>query len=195
MTHPDHDVTVQAPAVSLRDVERLLQEHCQVRRAVVCVRPLPGEEQVIAYFVPEGLGPTVSQLRRHLEARLPAHLVPAVFVALDGLPLTAAGTVDYDALPPPNPVWAAFERKYVAPRTAVEAAIAEIWAEALLLDRVGIHDDFLEHGGDSLVGAQVVARLFERFQIQIPLESLFERGTIAELVEDFFAGVPERGGV
>ncbi len=77
---------------------------------------------------------------------------------------------------------------YVAPRNQVEGAIAEIWSEVLLLDRVGIHDDFLELGGDSLLGAQVVARLFERCGTQIPLESLFERGTIAELVEDFFAG-------
>jgi acyl carrier protein len=76
--------------------------------------------------------------------------------------------------------------RYTPPRTAVESALAEIWAEALLVDRVGLHDDFLELGGDSLVGAQLVARMYERLGIEIPLESLFQRGTIAELVEDYF---------
>lgn len=188
MTHHDRDDTgVQEQDVALRDIERMLQEHGKVQQAAVCMRQVQDEEQLVAYFVPEGLGPTVSELRTHLEGRVPAHLVPVLFVSIDALPLTSAGTVDRGALPAPNPAWAAFEQKYAPPRNPVEAAIAQVWAEVLLLDRVGIHDDFLELGGDSLLGAQVVARVFERFGTQIPLESLFERGTIAELVEDFFS--------
>jgi acyl carrier protein len=76
---------------------------------------------------------------------------------------------------------------YAPPRTPIELLLASIWAEVLMVDRVGLHDDFLELGGDSLVGAQVVARIYEQVGTEIPLESLFQRGTIAELVEDYFS--------
>jgi acyl carrier protein len=96
---------------------------------------------------------------------------------------------DRQALPSPDPELSVAERGYVAPRNPVEAAIAEIWTEVLMLDRVGIHDDFLELGGDSLIGGRVVSRIFERLGREIRLESLFERGTVADLVDDYFADV------
>jgi acyl carrier protein len=192
----DDHVTIRGQRVVLGEIESILQEHAKVRQVAVCVQQVDNEERLIAYIVAEGTSPTVNQLRTYLENRVPAHLVPSVFVSLDALPLTAEGTIDRAALPAPNPVWLAVEQNYVAPRNPVEAAIAEIWAEVLLVDRVGIHDDFLELGGDSLIGTQMVARLFEQFGTEIPLESLFERGTIAELVEDFFSETrPREEGV
>ena len=189
----DDQVSTRAHGVDLGEIERTLQEHSKVRQAVVCMQRVDNEDRLTAYLVPEGISPAVSQLRTYLEEHLPAHMVPSIFVSLDALPLTASGTIDHTALPPPNPVWSAVEQNYVAPRNPVEAGIAEIWAEVLLVDRVGIHDDFLELGGDSLIGAQVVARIFERFGTEIPLESLFERGTVAEIADDFFSDTRPRG--
>jgi len=123
---------------------------------------------------------------------VPPAMMPSVFVSLDRLPVTSDGAVDRGALPPPNPIWSAVEQHYVAPRNAVETTIAEIWAEALLVERVGIHDDFLELGGDSLIATQVVAKIWERLGTEVPFQALFERGSIAELSEEYFATATEQ---
>lgn len=175
---------------SLSEVESMLQEHADVR-AAVCVQQPDASQQVIAYVVADGIGPTPAQLRRRLEGRVSPELLPSVFVLLDALPLTPDGSVDHAALPPPNPVWAAIEQQrpaYVAPRNATETTLAEIMQEVLLVDTVGIHDDFIELGGDSLLATQTVALIYQRLNKEILLDSLFERGTIAELVEDYFSG-------
>jgi acyl carrier protein len=183
-------VTIGGHRFTLAEVERTLQDYGKVRAAVAAVQRVGDEDKLIAYIVAEGLSPTVNQLRSYLQDRVPAHMIPSVFVALDRLPLASDGSVDRAALPPPNPVWSAAEQSYVPPRNGVEAAMAQLWAEVLLLDRVGIHDDFLEIGGDSLLGTQLVAKLFEKFGTEIPLESLFEHGTIAEIAEAYFSDAP-----
>jgi surfactin family lipopeptide synthetase A len=177
------------------EIEAALRGHTHVRQVAVAMRPRGGEDTLVAYIVAEGISPTVGQLRSFLQDRLPPHLVPSLFVALDELPLTPDGAVDLAALPPITPVvTSAEETPYTPPRNDVEAAFAAIFAEALLVERVGIHDDFLDVGGDSLIATQIVAQIWERFQIEIPLQALFERGTIAALVDEFCAGVvmPEK---
>jgi acyl carrier protein len=122
-----------------------------------------------------------SALRAHLRRKLPDHMVPSVFVALDALPLTPNGKVDRKALPAPE--GRSEVGGYVAPRTPTEEALAAIWREVLRLDRVGIEDNFFELGGHSLIATRVVARVCDVFRVGLPLRALFERPTIAALCD------------
>jgi acyl carrier protein len=120
-------------------------------------------------------------LRSYLKERLPEYMVPSAFVLLDALPLTPSGKMDRRALPAPSTARPALGAAYVAPRTAVEELLAGIWAEVLGLERIGIHDSFFELGGHSLLATQVVARVRDAFRIDLPLRSLFEAPTVANL--------------
>ena len=104
--------------------------------------------------------------------------MPATFVLLDSLPLTPNGKVDRQALPEPEQLTS--DHEFVAPRTDAEEALAEIWAEVLGLDEVGVYDHFFELGGHSLLVTQTIARVRETFEIDLPLRTLFESPTIAE---------------
>ena len=119
-------------------------------------------------------------LRAHLRRWLPDHMIPSAFVRLDALPLTPSGKVDRKALPTPD-AEAVTRKAYVAPRTPQEATVAGIWAEILKLDRVGVHDNFFELGGHSLLAMQMMARLREALGVELPLRSLFEAPSVAEL--------------
>ena len=119
-------------------------------------------------------------LRELLRQKLPEHMVPSDFVFLTTLPLTANGKVDRNALPAPDRSRSQTEA-FRAPRNNIEWQLAEIWAEVLRLDEVGIDDNFFRLGGHSLLATQVISRVRERFKIQVPLQHLFEFPTIAEL--------------
>ncbi|HEY0607350.1 MAG TPA: amino acid adenylation domain-containing protein, partial [Herpetosiphonaceae bacterium] len=122
-------------------------------------------------------------LRRYLQSRLPDYMVPAAFVTLDVLPLTANGKLDRAALPTPELGGASLDASFVAPRTPIEELLVGIWADVLRLDRVGVFDNFFELGGQSLIAAQLMARVREACQVEIPLRALFERPTIAGLAD------------
>ena len=106
--------------------------------------------------------PTTNELRSFLKQKLPEYMVPSAFVFLDTLPLTPNGKVDRKALPAPDQNRPEAEESYVAPRTPVEELLAEIWAEVLKLDKVGVHDNFFELGGHSLLATQVISRVRKR---------------------------------
>jgi aryl carrier-like protein len=106
-------------------------------------------------------------------------MVPSHFVALDALPLTPHGKVNRAALPPPGRAGA--ERRVVAPRTPIETALSEIWAEVLGCGPVGVEDDFFDLGGDSLLAMRLLARLRIAFRVDVPLRALFEAPRLAEL--------------
>ncbi|MCB0197255.1 MAG: amino acid adenylation domain-containing protein, partial [Anaerolineae bacterium] len=122
------------------------------------------------------------QLQAYLVEKLPDYMVPAHFVILPKLPLTANGKIDRRALPAPN-VRNSFEQEFVAPRTPFEIAVAAIWADLLELHQVSIHDDFFEVGGDSLLATRLVTRIRDEFRIELPLRSLFEWPTVAGLAD------------
>lgn len=183
----DENVKFRGHRIALKEIEDLLKEHGNVRDVAVALQPVGEEDKLVAYIVAEGMGPTVSQLRSYLQDRVPAYMLPSQFVSVDSLPRTGVGKVDRKALPAPEPVRPVGAEAYAEPRNTTEAAIADIWAEVLLLDRVGIYDDFLDLGGDSLIASQVVARIWESLGTEIPIEALFERGTIAAIWEQFFA--------
>jgi amino acid adenylation domain-containing protein len=127
-------------------------------------------------------GRLVPELRSFLAERLPDYMVPARFVLLDALPLTPNGKLDRAALPAPDGVRLEAVADYVAPRVPLEGELAEIWAELLDVDEVGVHDDFFtELGGHSLLATQLVSRLRETFEIDLPLRALFEAPTVARL--------------
>jgi acyl carrier protein len=122
----------------------------------------------------------VPQLRRYLEQKLPEYMVPSAFVVLETLPLTANGKVDRRTLPMPD--WVKpMAGAYLAPRSPVEETLFGIWAELLRLKQVGIHDNFFELGGHSLLATQMASRVRDAFGVEVPLRSLFEAPTIAQL--------------
>ena len=118
-----------------------------------------------------------------MREKLPDYMIPSAFVLLDALPLTPNGKVDRRALPAPDPVQAELRHDYVAPRTATEKRVAEIWADLLYIDKVGIHDNFFDLGGHSLLATQVMSRLRETFNVEVRLRTLFEKPTLAGLAE------------
>jgi amino acid adenylation domain-containing protein len=181
----DEQVKVRGFRIEPGEIEARLAEHPAVREAVVLVREdAPGDRRLVAYVVGDpAAGADV--LRAHLSERLPEYMVPSAFVALKALPLTPNGKVDRKALPAPD--FASAEGRYVAPRTPVEEVLAEIWAEVLRLERVGVEESFFELGGHSLLATRVVSRIREVFGVEVPLRALFEGPTVAQLagrVED-----------
>jgi len=137
----------------------------------------------VAYVVanPQGPAPAPGPLRASLKQKLPEYMVPGIFVMLENLPLTPNGKVDRRALPEPEQTRPELGNPYMAPRTPVEQVLADIWAKVLRVEKVGVHDDFFELGGESLLATQVIFRAREVLQTDLPLQALFENPTIAEL--------------
>jgi amino acid adenylation domain-containing protein len=184
----DHQVKIRGFRIELGEIETLLRRHPGVGAAVVAVREdESGHKQLAAYVVSaDGQAPAPGDLRAHLAAFLPDYMVPAAFVMLDRLPLSPNGKVDRRALPAPD-AGPQTSAGYTAPRTDTEILIAEIWADVLGVDRVGIHDNFFELGGDSVRSLGVAARAKAAFDVALtPREVLVTRTVagLAELVEE-----------
>ncbi|HEX2191399.1 MAG TPA: amino acid adenylation domain-containing protein, partial [Longimicrobiaceae bacterium] len=186
----DFQVKVRGFRVEPGEVEAALREHPEVREAVVMARPdAAGEPRLVAWTVAAGAeAADPAELRRHLSERLPAHLVPSAFVAVDALPLTPSGKVDRRALPAPEGTAGA--REYVAPRDTVEELLAATVAEVLGLPRVGVHDSFFEIGGHSLLATRVVSRVRKLFGVELELRTLFEAPTVEQLAAHLSALLP-----
>jgi thioester reductase-like protein len=180
----DHQVKVRGYRIEMGEIEVALTGHPSVGQAVVVAHRVNSSEATLAaYVVPAKAGkePDPNQLRTFLRQSLPEYMIPSAFVTLDALPLTPNGKVDRRALPEVSNETLTARTEYVAPRTADEQAIAEICAEVLNLERVGIHDDFFEIGGNSLIATRLVFQLQEHFQVKLPLVRLFETPTVAGL--------------
>ncbi|HEV7588936.1 MAG TPA: amino acid adenylation domain-containing protein, partial [Longimicrobium sp.] len=193
----DSQVKIRGFRIEPGEVEAALARHPAVRAAVVVPREeRSGDRRLVAYFTAEGEAPPAAELRTHLRALLPAHLVPAAFVALDAFPLTANGKVDRRALPAPDAPVAAAEAPE-APRSVDETRLAAIWAEVLGVERVGVHDDFFALGGHSLQATRIVARVRKEMGAELPLRALFEATTVAALAERVAAAPRHRedGGI
>jgi amino acid adenylation domain-containing protein/non-ribosomal peptide synthase protein (TIGR01720 family) len=179
----DHQVKVRGFRIELGEIERILQEHPDVHRAVVVARsdgPV-GQKQLVAYFVAAATPPpAAASLRSFLAERLPAYMVPAVFMMLESLPLSPNGKVDRMALPPPEATRSGAAREYVAPRTPEEERLATVWAQVLRLPQVGVNDNFFELGGDSILSIQIVARA-RQAGLLFTVRQIFEHQTVAEL--------------
>jgi amino acid adenylation domain-containing protein len=178
----DHQVKIRGYRIELGEIEKCLAEHPAVREAVVLVNEgLSAAKQLSAYFVPNESAATVSELRDFLRERLPASMVPSSFISLKALPLTRNGKIDRRALAVLSKAESAPSRAYEAPRSPVEVALAEIWAQVLELERVGIDDNFFELGGDSILTIRIISRAEQR-GIELSPNQLFLYPTIRELV-------------
>jgi amino acid adenylation domain-containing protein len=179
----DRQVKVRGFRIELGEIEAALAAHPAVREVAVLAREdTPGERRLVAYVTsPTERETTPGELRAFLAERLPEHMVPAAFVTLAALPLTGSGKVDRRALPAPDASRPTLAADYIAPRTPAEEAVAAIWCEVLGLERVGIHDDFYDLGGHSLLLPQVMYRLRRDFEVEVPLRSLAEETTVAGL--------------
>jgi amino acid adenylation domain-containing protein len=176
----DHQVKLRGFRIELGEIEAVLARHANVREVVVVVREdVPGDKRLVAYVVGRELV-DVEALRAHAATALPDYMVPA-FVVLDALPLTPNGKVDRKALPAPEQT--STQRAYVAPRTDVEALLAQVWCELLGVERVGVHDEFFELGGHSLLVMRLVARLRTTLGVELPVRAVFEAPTLAALAE------------
>ncbi|UQW99649.1 non-ribosomal peptide synthetase [Streptomyces sp. RerS4] len=183
LSRNDHQLKIRGFRVEAGEVEAALAALPTVRQCVVTGHGLgTAAAALAAYLVPASpeAPPTPAELRAELARSLPRFLVPSHFVMLDALPLTSNGKVDRGALPAPGPERAA-TAEFVAPTTAAEEVIAEIWREALRVERVGVHDDFFELGGHSLLATQVVAGIRRALGVRLPLRALFEAPTVAAL--------------
>jgi amino acid adenylation domain-containing protein len=182
----DHQIKLRGFRVEPGEIEAALTQHPAVQTAVVTVRQIRGREQaadrqLVAYVVPRaGTAVQEGELRSRLKAKLPPYMVPAAFVVLAALPLTANGKVDQQALPPPDLITTWETHQTVAPKTSLETALVEIWTQ-LLGRPVGTHDNFFEWGGHSLLATQMVSRIRDRLGLELPLRAVFETPTIAEL--------------
>ena len=183
----DYQVKIRGFRIELGEIEAALNQHPQVGTAIVVAREnANGGKCLVAYLVPASNSPEPSptvvpgDLSRFLQQKLPDYMVPAAFVMLESLPLTPNGKTDRKALPAPV---MGGNVDFVPPRNLAEERIANLYAEILGLKTVGIYHDFFELGGHSLLATQVLSRVHETFGLELPLNSLFERPTVAGLAE------------
>jgi amino acid adenylation domain-containing protein/non-ribosomal peptide synthase protein (TIGR01720 family) len=180
----DEQVKIRGFRIELGEIETALLGHPGIRECAVAVREdRPGDRRLAAYLVGDA---EAESLRAHLRRTLPEYMVPAAFVTLAALPLTGNGKLDRKALPAPEAALPV--DGFVAPRTEMEQVLADIWAEVLRLERVGVEDGFFALGGDSILVIQIVSRA-RRAGVEITPRLMFEHQTVAEL-----AAVARRGG-
>jgi non-ribosomal peptide synthetase component F len=178
----DFQVKIRGIRVEPGEIETLLNEHPQVRQAVVVTREdTPGEIRLVAYYV-ESEPVELEALRRFLQERLPEHMVPAAYVRLDAFPLTPSRKLDRKALPAPADD--AYARQgFEAPEGETESALAEIWSELLGVERVSRNDHFFSLGGHSLMATKLTLRINQAMEINLPLTAVFEFPVLAQLAE------------
>ncbi|MBV9789517.1 MAG: amino acid adenylation domain-containing protein, partial [Chloroflexi bacterium] len=208
----DHQVKLRGFRIELGEIEAVLRQHPDVREAVVIVHAeSSGTKRLVAYVVGEqgnkrtneqstenhpspvatGEGPGVRAISEGLAAllrafvgeRLPEYMVPSVIIPLDALPLTPNGKVDRRALPAPDASRSEHEPTFVGPRTTTEELIARVWSSVLDVQPIGIHDNFFTLGGHSLLATQVISRLRQLLNLDLPLRLLFEAPTIAAFAD------------
>ncbi|HEX3251441.1 MAG TPA: amino acid adenylation domain-containing protein, partial [Pyrinomonadaceae bacterium] len=178
----DNQVKVHGYRIELGEIEALLDAHPAVRESLVIAREdEPGDKRLVAYVAStDEQPPTTSELHSYLKEKLPLFMVPSAFVMLDQWPLSPNGKIDTRALPTPDQERPELEETFVAPVTPVEQLLANIWADILRIEKVGIHDNFFELGGDSVLSIQIVSRA-NQAGLQLKPKQIFQHQTIAEL--------------
>jgi amino acid adenylation domain-containing protein len=191
----DHQVKLRGFRIELGEIETVLAQHPSVQETAVVARETsPGDEGLVAYVVPAAAeaserqaeqvdqpSPLLDELRGYLKQRLPVYMIPSIFVTLKALPLTLNGKLDRSALPAPDRP--ALEGSFVAPRTFIEETLAQIWAQVLGVERVGVYDDFFALGGHSLLATRILFRVRSACQVELPLRRFLETPTVAHLAE------------
>jgi amino acid adenylation domain-containing protein len=176
----DYQVKIHGHRIELGEIESALMQHPSINKAIVITRTeTSGEKRLVAYFVPiNDECPDTDELRDFIRKKLPAYMIPVVFIRLDSLPLTPNGKIDRKALPVPGDVREL--RGYITPGNETEKILTAIWKNVLEIEQVGIHDNFFDLGGASIQSLQIVAHA-NMAGLQISAENIFEHQTIAEL--------------
>jgi amino acid adenylation domain-containing protein len=181
MGRADDQVKVRGFRIELREIEAVLLDHPAVHEAVVLTRGEGEEKRLVAWFVAGEV--EAAELRAHLQAHLPGHMVPSAFVRLDALPLTRNGKVDRRALPEPDAGDLA-GTDFVAPGTQTEEVLANLWAQLLGAERVGATDDFFMLGGHSLLATRLASRVRSELRVELPIRAVFEHSTLGALAAE-----------
>jgi amino acid adenylation domain-containing protein len=182
----DHQVKVRGFRIELPEIEAAMGAHPSIKQACAIAREDgAGSKQIIGYLVLDrGRQSSVRDVREFLLNKLPDYMVPSVFVPLDAIPLGPNGKINTRALPQPDGSRPELEVAFVPPATPVEEAIEEIWEEVLRIERIGIHDDFFQLGGHSLLMIQVLSRILDRLNVELPLQTFFKLPTVAGLAAE-----------
>jgi amino acid adenylation domain-containing protein len=192
----DEQVKVRGFRIELGEIETVLCQHEGVREAIVVARAdAHGGNRLVAYVVGGEAGvPTAGELRRYLKNTLPEYMIPSAFVALDALPLTPNGKVDRRRLPETDDgARPELEEAYVAPRSTLERDITTVWQEVLGVEKVGVHDNFFNLGGHSLLIVQVNSRLREVLRAEVSIIDMFKYPTVSALAEHLSQEAREDG--
>lgn len=189
----DHQVKIRGYRIELGEIEARLAAREGIRECVVIAREdTPGDVRLVAYAIAEGSAqdgaPEVSALRDALRETLPEFMVPAEIVFLERFPMTPNGKVDRKALPAPRDVQRKRQAEYVAPANELEGQIASVWREVLYLEQVGVHDNFFDLGGHSLLVVQAHRKLVDVVPMPITLTDLYRFPTISGLAEHLSSG-------
>jgi amino acid adenylation domain-containing protein len=184
LSRADAQIKIRGFRVEPAEIESAMCRHPQVAQAVVTMHePAPGDRRLAAYMVPQPrTRPNTTDLRRFLAREIPDYLVPAAFVRLEALPLTANGKVDFDRLPEPSSERPELVEEFVQPESPLERQLADIVAAVLGVTVVGANDNFFELGGDSILAIQVAARAQETGIGLAPLD-IFEHPTVTLLAQ------------
>jgi amino acid adenylation domain-containing protein len=187
----DLQVKIRGFRVEPGEVEAALNAQPAVRTAAVLVDTAPSGEKRLVAYVAGALSLSAGDLREFLRQRLPHFMMPAAFVMLDALPLTANGKVDRTALPRPAAERPDLPTAYVPPQGPVEQALAGMWCEVLRIDRAGAQDNLFELGGHSLTVIQLASRIQRAFALELPAQALFDHPTIHGLAAHITSRIVE----
>ncbi|MBI3875437.1 MAG: amino acid adenylation domain-containing protein, partial [Verrucomicrobia bacterium] len=181
----DSQVKIRGFRVELGEIETVLTRHPAVKEsAVVTCQDAGGEKRLVACLVAkQSPAPAVSELRSFIQAKLPDYMNPTAFIFMDALPLSPNGKVDRRALPPAEQMRPVSEKKYLAPRNAMELRLASMWEEMLGLRPIGVTDQFFELGGHSLMAVRLIAQIEKAFNKRIPVAAIFQSSTVEQLAK------------
>jgi amino acid adenylation domain-containing protein len=188
----DSRVKISGHTIEIAEVEAALRGVVGVADVAVAAREHRGEQRLIAYLVPKkGVELSPSTLRKLLAEMLPDHMIPSNFVTLDVLPRTPNGKVAREELPAPEEIRPSLDAAFVAPRSPLEKTLATIFAEVLGISELGVNDNFFDLGGNSLMAAQVLARLQKVTESAVPMRAFFENPTLAGVAQVVVEHQPE----
>jgi amino acid adenylation domain-containing protein len=178
----DKQVKIRGYRIEPGEIELELNKHPSIREtSVIAHEPKDGEKVLIAYFVSNHEKPVNStQLRRFLSKKLPEYMLPAAFIGIETMPLTPTGKVDRRALPTPEWSRIDLETTYEGPRTHIEEMLVDIWSQVLGIEHIGIHDNFFDLGGHSMLAVRLSALIEEGSGRNLPLMAIYSNPTIEQ---------------
>lgn len=185
MGRKDFQIKIRGFRIEVTEIEMALLNTNLIKETVVIAREdIPGDKRLVAYVVPNReAAPTPSELRSHLQQKLPDYMLPSAFVFLDALPLTPNNKIDRLALPAPEVTKHQIEATFVAPQNDLELQITQIWEELFSIQPIGVRDNFFDLGGHSLLAIRLFAQIEQKFGIKLPLSSLMPTGTVEALAQ------------